>query len=249
MRHERTGFTLIELLVVVSILLLLVAILAPSLGRAMELTRRAVCASRQHEMGKGFAIWADGHSGELPKGTGNFDSFWPCRAFWHGYYHDKVIGYDGYQGYARGECALARAGFIDPKSLYCPSWNDPWMQLGQVDPAKPKYTGYFPEAEGIAREIKHMYGSYHYRATFRGSPYRPASLKVDSDSDAILVDKFMDGDVAIHHGDGYVVLYLDGHSRWLPDPGHVVRDWNSGYDYAKSWSLQELIFKDFFSVN
>ena len=248
MRRERMGFTLIELLVVVSILALLVAILAPSLGRAMELARRAVCASRQHEMGKGFAIWADGHSGELPKATVNIDwpagNRWPCRAFWHGFGVN-----DTYQAHARGECALARAGFIDPKSLYCPSWNHPWMQLGQVDPAKPQYTGYFPEAEGIAREIKHMYGSYHYRATFRGSPFRPASLKVDSASDAVLVDKFMDGDVAMHHGDGYVVLYLDGHSRWLPDPGHVVRDWNSGYDYSSNLNLQELIFKDFFSVN
>ena len=131
------------------------------------------------------------------------------------------------------------------------------MQLGVIQPGKPNMSGYFPEDEGIAMGIKRMYGSYHYRATFRETdpakvwdnrwPYRPASMKIEPASKtAILVDKFIDGDVAIHHGDAYVVLYLDGHVNVLSDKRGIVRDWNSGYDYSRNHELQEFVLRDFF---
>jgi len=52
------AFTLIELLVVIAIIALLVAIIAPTLGRARELTRRAICAGNLHQLGVGHAAYA-----------------------------------------------------------------------------------------------------------------------------------------------------------------------------------------------
>ena len=49
LRPETVGFTLIELLVVIAIISLLVAMQIPSLKRAKELARRAVCASNLHQ--------------------------------------------------------------------------------------------------------------------------------------------------------------------------------------------------------
>jgi len=61
------GFTLVELLVVVAIIALLVAILMPTLSRATELARRAVCASSLHGLGQAWHVyWTQGRYRQPP---------------------------------------------------------------------------------------------------------------------------------------------------------------------------------------
>ena len=54
----RTGFTLIELLVVISILALLLSILMPSLSKAREAGRAAVCGSNMKQLGIAQSVYA-----------------------------------------------------------------------------------------------------------------------------------------------------------------------------------------------
>lgn len=63
---KRKGFTLIELLVVVAIIALLISILLPSLSRARELAKRAVCASNLRGIGQGMHIYANDNSEWFP---------------------------------------------------------------------------------------------------------------------------------------------------------------------------------------
>ncbi len=51
------GFTLVELLVVVAIIALLVSILLPTLGRAKELAKQALCGANLNGIGKGILIY------------------------------------------------------------------------------------------------------------------------------------------------------------------------------------------------
>ncbi len=61
-----SGFTLIELLVVVGIIGLLASILMPSLARAREAARRAVCGSNLRQIGMCLQMYADEADGRYP---------------------------------------------------------------------------------------------------------------------------------------------------------------------------------------
>jgi prepilin-type N-terminal cleavage/methylation domain-containing protein len=52
------GFTLIELLVVITILVVLLALLAPAMDRAIEMANRAVCASNLHNIHANLYLYA-----------------------------------------------------------------------------------------------------------------------------------------------------------------------------------------------
>lgn len=62
----KKGFTLIELLVVVTIIGLLVAILLPTLGMAMELVRRAQCGSNLGSITKTMLVYAADNNSRFP---------------------------------------------------------------------------------------------------------------------------------------------------------------------------------------
>jgi prepilin-type N-terminal cleavage/methylation domain-containing protein len=65
-KDRRSGFTLIEVLVVVAIIALLVAILLPSLARAREQAKQAVCLSNLKQQGVGFGAYAADGAARLP---------------------------------------------------------------------------------------------------------------------------------------------------------------------------------------
>ena len=60
------AFTLIELLVVVAIIALLVSILLPSLSRAREQAKAAVCAANNHNVGQSCMIYMGQYRGDFP---------------------------------------------------------------------------------------------------------------------------------------------------------------------------------------
>ncbi len=64
--YRRKGFTLIELLVVVAIIALLISILLPSLARAREITKRAVCASNLRGIGQAMKVYSNDNADWYP---------------------------------------------------------------------------------------------------------------------------------------------------------------------------------------
>ena len=72
-RHKR-AFTLVELLVVIAIIALLVSILTPSLGKAREQARRAVCLSHLRSIGLALHVYSTENNDWLVMGD--------CREPW-----------------------------------------------------------------------------------------------------------------------------------------------------------------------
>ena len=75
-------FTLIELLVVVAIIAILLSILLPSLKKAREATKNAVCKSNQSQLGKAFLLYVKNNEEKYPYGerpAGGLVSSWEWR--------------------------------------------------------------------------------------------------------------------------------------------------------------------------
>lgn len=75
-RQPLHGFTLVEMLVVVAMLALLLALLLPSLQRAKEAARRALCASNLRQLSIGTTVYATDNRGYIPGRSGDANQEW-----------------------------------------------------------------------------------------------------------------------------------------------------------------------------
>jgi prepilin-type N-terminal cleavage/methylation domain-containing protein/prepilin-type processing-associated H-X9-DG protein len=62
---KRNAFTLIELLVVIAIIGLLLAVILPSLKKAKDVAKRAVCLAHLHSLGVSWVTYADENDGHI----------------------------------------------------------------------------------------------------------------------------------------------------------------------------------------
>jgi len=148
--RRQSAFTLIELLVVIAIIALLVSILVPSLKRARELARRAVCSTNLRGIAVTIQTYAAEWSGRLPQSEPNW--MYPGRYSCE-YAADKHP--DG--KYIRNAWAvLVDHGYLPLPLTRCPSW-------------KPKkwHAGFAPNGDGITGNYRR--DSYMYRHNF--APY------------------------------------------------------------------------------
>ena len=136
------GFTLIELLVVVAIIVTLLAILLPSMGRAVATAQLATCASNLHQQGTAVGTYAVDSFGILPPHAPDDSAPYRVNNTWDlSYGHDTTYPIDPATGRPTRRFNLSllvdTSHLVDPRVLYCPgdpqdikydfdSYPDPW---------------------------------------------------------------------------------------------------------------------------
>jgi len=86
-RRTDKGFTLIEVLVVVAVIAILASVLLPSLGKARELAKRAVCAGNFKNVGNAWHMYANDHRDWYP--ASHAGGAWSLFYDFNKFYFDK----------------------------------------------------------------------------------------------------------------------------------------------------------------
>jgi prepilin-type N-terminal cleavage/methylation domain-containing protein/prepilin-type processing-associated H-X9-DG protein len=194
----RRAFTLVELLVVIGILVVLIALLLPSIGRAREQTRRTACASNQRTLGQALFMYANTYKDRLPNGN------------------PKFVWVD-YLGANQVMIAFNDLFVKEPRVYLCPSdmdspQPDTIVSADELQPNSARisydfYSLYFPpEAGPFLTKLK---GRAPLAWDLDGGPRDPAAPR---------------GNGLQNHGaTGGNVLFADGHVGWAWSPA----EWES----------------------
>ncbi|MBN1556493.1 MAG: prepilin-type N-terminal cleavage/methylation domain-containing protein [Phycisphaerae bacterium] len=229
-QNQKFGFTLIELLVVIAIISLLVSILVPSLQKAKDLAKQAVCTTRMRSFGLAVAQYAAENNdsmpltGGIPEGGGD----------WSAPYDDPHNWLRLLWPYVPSD--------VDPGG-YC-SLHPPSAWLCPLDVRVLEYNG----MEGINR------GSYamnialtgFYSPSFRQTPYMLGDIpsmsttvligERDGDSWACLPESIQWDPPGFRpyphrHQNGDLFVYLDAHVTLVPNLDVPGEGWPTRANY------------------
>lgn len=212
------GFTLIELLVVVAIITLLMSILTPSLSRARQQAKSAVCMTRLREFMHGLMAYASDFDGQLP----------PMR------YRASEAFDAPYHGWA--------------EALYTDMYGDTLYSFEEPFPVMRNLDGRFELwvcKEGVPRaDSTGHYRVYEWSWYQRALDNIHARLPVIMDANPMVFDEcdLERSDIPMEHiagleGEAYIDERHYGGANYAFNDGHAERDINLKEKLAEDWDL------------
>jgi len=204
-RKHAGGFTLLDVLVAIAVITLLIGILAPTLGKVQETSRRVVCSSNLRQFGLGLQMYADDSRGQLPPSAflsgGNTDQAEMMTVRLSPEQRLRLTR-DGWDGLGM----LYRNNYLNtPGIYYCPSHSG--------DHPFDRYADLWDRPSG------EIVGNYHFRGQDGDSR---TNLYIMLANTALTADGMRTQD-DYNHGVGMNVLRAGGHVAWLDDTnGRII---------------------------
>jgi len=165
-RHA--GFTLIELLVVVAIIVVLIALLMPSLARAREQARLTVCSSNLRQIGVAWAMYSSEYEGVWPNlGPTTYDSSGNTISLNRpdGVLLEALLApYTGLPATTSTPCSVAGKVWICPASGFTAAKFNEWG-----NPNLPAW-GYVNQPWWGGRQNCYTFMYYHWTANYSTPP-------------------------------------------------------------------------------
>ena len=198
LRSRRAGFTLIELLVVVAIVLILLGLLLPAIGRARSSAVRIKCQANLRSVHQLLHVYATDYDSALPLGYRGGRMQWNTMVY-------SGFGAGNYVLFGRME----RAGLLDePEVLYCPAEKAPAQQFNTPENPWPPGTPGVNVQGGYASA---PFVDWGFGALTDDPPRLDRLGNVALLADGVgLPDR-----VNSRHEDGVQVLYVDGGVSWI----------------------------------
>lgn len=207
-----------ELLLVVAVIAILISLLLPSLGRAKEVARRAICASQLGQVYQASVGYATEQKRRFPPRTNAFSQYHVANFDPPSNKDSVVMGF---------KLLVDARTLPGPSLLFCPSerwWNtkDQWPWLTFTQSWKPYVCSYGQREElfGVDRysmqnvQPRTAYTSDWFTTAVPAIPY------------------------AVSHQDGWNVGYFDGSANWRPSTPEIWSGITWTYDYtgqAQTW--------------
>lgn len=208
------AFTLIELLVVLSIVTLLVALLLPSLSKAMDASKKTTCGSNLRQLNIAMAMYLNDNRGVF-KPTIFKAGIWPATVpkqaniIWENWSGGRAVGMGHFVklGYVTG-----LAGFYCPSNTYISTSTDhgPVAAVTKYGTAATAYTDY--SLDTILMEKPWDFTLPSNFMLFEVHPSFP-----------VFADTFMQGDPSYptqwnqyrpHNDEGMTIAYIDGSASY-----------------------------------
>jgi len=241
-RGRAAAFSLIELLAVIAILVLLLSILIPSLRRARELARRAVCLSNQRAIWPAATAFATDHEGLLPPAPGSDHRpgvvIWSPGETWgpnspgpsgtsFTWQHDFLRDYLGLSVVShflanRGPL-YCPSGFRDPQESSCRNW---YYSAAVTD------VDYYVSGCSVLNEGAHPTAYALFRMAKYWQDPRDAHGQVvfsqdKGDRTGTQTPHSPDGDV--WNAEGMNIIRVDGSGQWLDRSKTYLNMWHVSF--------------------
>ncbi|MCM8529633.1 MAG: type II secretion system GspH family protein [Lentisphaeraceae bacterium] len=205
-------FTLIELLVVIAIFGILLTILLPSLSKAREQSKRAVCKSNLSQLNKTILLYSVNNNHKAALGIVS------TQPYQNSYFFTNLVLFREWTYYH-----YYKADYVkDPQLWACPSQtSENFKYNGELNN--------WPPLNGATKTRS----SYNHRGKFMGANHETNPSIASLESQSLMSDIITNPEaLQYHHGNGINFSMLDGSAHWAS-----VRSFKTDLDTMGAFNL------------